>query len=194
MAAIIDVDEVLIDTPRLKERLGNRARTVANLEAIHEEDPAFLPSLFFADAKDFLQNNLGSYVLVTSAKSRDDDLNIDEGTERAFQMRKLELCGITALMSESDRERYIEVAYGEKTDSYKKAQETLGVSVEAVVVIDDNPEHLRAAERLGMKPQLMRRKECTRQGGFESMHTLTQSFIESFVDLQDSTEEVMRAA
>lgn len=143
---LIDVDDVLINTPALKEVLREYAgeegdlQDPALLRQIEKDRPGYLKTLVFDNGREFLEQFSGHCFLVSSAKSsKSDEPATDAQLE--FQFLKIELCGLTAMVGGEERVR---VTRGEK-------DEPLGEFVgKNALFIDNDLRHLKVADRLGI--------------------------------------------
>lgn len=151
---LVDVDDVLINTPKLKPVLREYAgadEDIQNpelLRQIEKDRPGYLKSLVYEHGREFLERYKGRCYLVSSAKSSKSDEPATD-TQLAFQVLKLELCGLTALVG---GEEFTRVTRDEKS-------EPLGeFAGKNALFIDNEIRHLEVADKLGIDTAHLLRK------------------------------------
>lgn len=159
---LIDVDDVLINTPALKTELeqhateGQDLQDPALLKSIEKEKPGFLKTLVYEHGRDFLEQYQGRCVLISSAKSSKSEEDAND-IQMEYQRLKIKLCGLTELVG---GEEFVKITRGEKTDPLQE------FANRDALFIDNDIKHLRTAHGLGIETAHLFR-EHLRDKGFE---------------------------
>ena len=150
---LLDVDDVLFDTPALRSRLDALAseravpvetlRTPAVLEEIHESEPTFLRECVYGHVHALVaraQRNGYRCVLISSAQSTASDT--EATTEQMeFQRLKIAYSGLAELVGADN----VRITPGAKDAALEEFAETESIFV------DNELKHVRTAQQYGIE-------------------------------------------
>jgi hypothetical protein len=186
MKFILDFDEVIFNTRKLKEKMAELGidesqRSGTTFEEIERQDPDFkIEDLVFEDALHFIQRHKGNCEIVSSFNSVVSLNNQDAHTQEEFQIEKILQSGVTELVGEN----HVHVVGESKKDILTKLQKQFSENGEECVFVDDRKEYVHEAENLGMKAFVMNRKNDT--WSFEGSYERNEKGeVSSFVELEN---------
>jgi len=158
MKYILDFDEVLFNTTKLKEKmaalgLSESVRGPVVFKQLQEAEPTFdVASLVFPGAYKFLLEHGDDCIIVSSALSESVANNTDIEQQIAFQEMKIVLSGVKDLAHE------VYVVGVSKIEVLQTLQQQYLEEGHDLVFVDDREAHVRTAHELGIKTVLMDRK------------------------------------
>lgn len=182
MKFLLDFDDVLFDTPRLKKKMDELGisedeRSEEVFDVIVQHDPGFsLRELVFPDALHFLEQHTGECVIVSSASSRDAHKNQRTEDHLAFQLKKIVLAGLFDIIGENN----VKVVTDSKTEALQELQEKCDEKGEVCLFVDNRDEYVQQAREVGMEALLMDRSAA---GMFERPPSLQEGRVTDFEQL-----------